>query len=146
MQIMRQDVNADVTNQVTSNVAAEVAQRMSDIVAIKLNDKFIGELHVPEEHQKKKRMMENRARDNSLVKATLRGIRREGASQRKMGQMTRHSLHQILSCRFFYDTCYLMTLYVDDCTLICSKLFCDGLILTYIIGTCVWITYLWIIR
>lgn len=51
---MRQDVNADVTNQVTSNVAAEVAQRMSDIVAIKLNDKFIGELHVPEEHQKKK--------------------------------------------------------------------------------------------
>lgn len=96
--------------------------------------------------RKKKRMMENRARDNSLVKATLRGIRREGASQRKMGQMTRHSLHQILSCRFFYDTCYLMTLYVDDCTLICSKLFCDGLILTYIIGTCVWVTYLWIIR
>lgn len=96
--------------------------------------------------RKKKRMMENRARDNSLVKATLRGIRREGASQRKMGQMTRHSLRQILSCRFFYDTCYLMTLYVDDCTLICSKLFCDGLILTYIIGTCVWVTYLWIIR
>lgn len=44
IQVLRQDVVADVTSQVTSNVAIDVTQCMSDIVAQKLNDKFINEL------------------------------------------------------------------------------------------------------
>lgn len=38
---MQWDVIVDVTSQVTSNVAADIAQPVLDIVAEKMNDKFI---------------------------------------------------------------------------------------------------------
>lgn len=44
IQTLRQDVVANVTSQVTSNVAIDVTQHLLDIVAKKLNDKFITEL------------------------------------------------------------------------------------------------------
>lgn len=43
---MQQDVITDVNSQVTNNVVVEDAQYGSDIVAIKMNDKFIAELHI----------------------------------------------------------------------------------------------------
>lgn len=46
MQTMQQDVITDVNSQVSNNVVVEDAQYGSDIVAIKMNDKFIAELHI----------------------------------------------------------------------------------------------------
>lgn len=68
MHTLRQEVNVDVTSQVSSNVATNTAQRFSDIVDEKLNDKFSVELHASEEGHKKYHVMENRARDNTLFK------------------------------------------------------------------------------
>lgn len=58
---MWHDVIVDVTRQVTSNFVVEVAQRVSDIVSSRLNDKFIVKLHASEERQKKQCMMDNQA-------------------------------------------------------------------------------------
>lgn len=41
---MRHDVVANVISQMTSNLATNAAQRLSNIVAEELNDKFITEL------------------------------------------------------------------------------------------------------
>lgn len=145
---MQQDVITDVNSQVTNNVVVEDAQYGSDIVAIKMNDKFIAELHISKQRQKKQRMMENRARDNSLMKAMLRSNRRDWGESEEDGpdDETQPTLDSQL--QFFYETCCnLMTLCADDCcNLICSKQFCDGLFLAYIIRTCMGMTYLWIIR
>lgn len=52
MQPLQQEVIVDVTRQVTSNVATNIAQRLWDIIAKKLNDKFIVELHASKEWPK----------------------------------------------------------------------------------------------
>lgn len=51
---------------------------MSHIVSQRLNDTFIMEPYVSEECEKKQHVIENRAWDNSLLRAILRNARSEG--------------------------------------------------------------------
>lgn len=77
MQTIRSNVIDHVTSHVTTNVVVEVAQRVSDIVSQRLNNKFIIELQASKKRQKKQQMMENRARDDSLLTTIAKNVRPE---------------------------------------------------------------------